>query len=494
MDSLDWIKDEELPILPYVGKRFKLITDDGQDSGRRYQILEYYFEDVYNKDFYVKSILLNPRTLKPETKKFGLTQGQIFHTPVRRAMELINNGNWVFLDTINESQDDFDWAKGDVYFTIDDIIGKQIYYRKNNLSDLEYKGISFTDLNRGDVELGDIRWSDEKSWIVTEILPNGKVMVDVAYGGLTDYNVEDVEIYVNLGIWVLVDQNGNILNDFKNKNIEESEYYLDGLVSRLSLLTEDGKTEPDMEWDFTKGELDKSKKWVKTKEDVKKYLTLLFDKMKRIPKKVKINILKYVLASFVGILTVSELTKVVDEVSDGKIILNKPKEKIIEPEVVKIERIRKPSDSLIEFLKDEEGYSDTGYNIGDGKITIGWGHAEDINNSQYKVGQKISKQEAEKLLRQDVKVASDALNRILDKWESDGIKVDINQDMYDAMTSMSYNMGIGNFRNSDFIQMVKRGEMEKAKEEIKSVSSQMFNKYPGLKKRRKKESEMFNLV
>jgi len=216
--------------------------------------------------------------------------------------------------------------------------------------------------------------------------------------------------------------------------------------------------------------------------------------MKRIPKKVKINILKYVLASFIGILTVSELTKVVDEVSDGKIILNKPKEKIIEPEVVKVERIRKPSDSLIDFLKDEEGYSDEGYNIGDGKITIGWGHAEDVGDSQYEVGQKISKQEAEKLLRQDVKVASDALNRILDKWESDGIKVDINQDMYDAMTSMSYNMGIGNFRNSDFIQMVKRGEMEKAKEEIKSVSSQMFNKYPGLKKRRKKESEMFNLV
>ena len=154
---------------------------------------------------------------------------------------------------IREEIDDFDWAKGDVYFTIDDIIGKQIYYRKNNLSNLEDKGISLTDLNRGDVELGDIRWSDEKSWIVTEILPNGKVMVDVAYGGLTDYNVENVESYVNLGIWVLVGQNGNILNDFKNKNIEESEYYLDRLVSRLSLLTEDGKTEPDMEWDFTKG-------------------------------------------------------------------------------------------------------------------------------------------------------------------------------------------------------------------------------------------------
>ena len=375
MDGLDWIKDEELPILPYIGKKFKLITDDGQDSGRRYQILEYYFEEKYNKDFYIKSILLNPRTLKPETKKFGLAQGQIFHTPVRRAMELINNGNWVFLDTINEP-----------------------------------------------------------------------------------------------------------------------EKILESLFNKLSILTEDGKTEPDMEWDFTKGELDKSKKWVKTKEDVKKYLTLLFDKMKRIPKKVKINILKYVLASFVGILTVSELTKTVEEVSDGKIVLSKPTEKIIKPEVVKIERIRKPSDSLIEFLKGEEGYSDKGYDIGDGKITIGWGHAEDINDSQYKVGQKISKQEAEKLLRQDVQVSSESLNRILNDWEKQNINIDINQDMYDTMVSMIFNMGIGSFRMSDFIQLVKRGEMEKAKEEIKSVSSQMFSKYPGLKKRRKKESEMFNLV
>jgi len=64
--------------------------------------------------------------------------------------------------------------------------------------------------------------------------------------------------------------------------------------------------------------------------------------------------------------------------------------------------------------------------------------------------------------------------------------------MYDAMTSMVYNMGIGSFRMSDFIQMVKRGKMDKAKEEIKTTSSQMFAKYPGLKKRRKKESEMFD--
>jgi hypothetical protein len=110
MGSLNWIKDEELPILPYIGKRFKLIRDDGQDSGRRYQILEYYFEDKYNKDFYVKSIMLNPETLKPRTET-PTKHKDLFSTPLNRAMELINNGNWVFLDPINESQDGLDWIR-----------------------------------------------------------------------------------------------------------------------------------------------------------------------------------------------------------------------------------------------------------------------------------------------------------------------------------------------------------------------------------------------
>jgi GH24 family phage-related lysozyme (muramidase) len=44
---------------------------------------------------------------------------------------------------------------------------------------------------------------------------------------------------------------------------------------------------------------------------------------------------------------------------------------------------------------------------------------------------------------------------------------------------------------SEFIQYVKRGEMEKAKEEIKRTSKHMFGVFPGLKVRRQRESEMF---
>jgi hypothetical protein len=213
LDDFDWIKDEELPIIPYIGKKFKLITDNGQDSGRRYQILDYYLEGEYNKDFYVKTILLNPRTLEPETKTLGLTQGQIFRTPIKRSMELINNGNWVFLDKINESQDDFDWARGEITFTIDDIIGKKCTYRENNLGELEQE-YEISELKRGDVDLGPIRYNDKYSyWVVTR-LKSDYAFISLGDGTEVDYKIEEIEQYVNLGVWVLFDGDGNILNDF----------------------------------------------------------------------------------------------------------------------------------------------------------------------------------------------------------------------------------------------------------------------------------------
>ena len=98
---------------------------------------------------------------------------------------------------------------------------------------------------------------------------------------------------------------------------------------------------------------------------------------------------------------------------------------------------------------------------------------------------------AEELLKDDVIDAEDILNEILDDWESQGIKPKITQGMYDAMTSMIFNMGRKGFRTSDFIQLVKQGRIEDAKKEILNTSSHLFDAYPGLKKRREKEAKMF---
>ena len=69
------------------------------------------------------------------------------------------------------------------------------------------------------------------------------------------------------------------LERVKSKVIYES--VLDNIVFKLSLITEDGKTEPDMEWDFTnvKKDLDISKRWVKTKEDAEEYIGNLIEKI-----------------------------------------------------------------------------------------------------------------------------------------------------------------------------------------------------------------------
>ncbi|MDB4326345.1 lysozyme [bacterium] len=286
---------------------------------------------------------------------------------------------------------------------------------------------------------------------------------------------------------------GTLQHQPQLSDIKECENYLDKILNNVTLINEDGR-KPDMEWDFTKNNLDKSKKWVKTKEDVKKYLSLLFSKLKNLPRKIKVKIIKYVLISFIGLLTVNQLQTVVDEVSPEKIEITKIQqtEKEEPKEEPKVESIRKPSEELFTFLKKEEGYVGKGYKIGDGKITIGWGHAEDINNSKYKLGQEIDTTEAKILLKQDVKKASEALNRILNNWESKGIEVNVTQEMYNTMTSMIFNMGIGNFRKSDFIQLVKKNRLDKAKEKIKTTSSHLFSEFPGLKKRRELESGNFN--
>jgi GH24 family phage-related lysozyme (muramidase) len=282
------------------------------------------------------------------------------------------------------------------------------------------------------------------------------------------------------------------------------ERILEEMVFKINLITEDGKTEPDMEWDFTdvKDDVDDSKLWVKTKEDVKEYVQKLKEKIKNLPSDTKKRILKYALYSFLGILSMKQINS------------------FIEPQVKNIDnietivtqnvnqKIRKSSESLFNHLKYEEGSVRhkgqpvlTVYDLGDGAYTVGYGHAifdgekegydflpnyEDITPNRT----KITKENAETLLKDDIKDSEGIINKILNDWEEQGIKPKITQKMYDAMVSMAYNMGPG-IRKSDFIQAVKKGDLKTAKELILTTSENLFDDFPGLKTRREKEAKMF---
>jgi len=295
----------------------------------------------------------------------------------------------------------------------------------------------------------------------------------------------------------------NQLQKFQSKLLYEQ--IIDNLAFKLSLITEDGKTEPDMEWDFepVKKELDLSKLWVKTKEDAIEYLKKIKNKFEDLPSEIKQKIFKYITYSLIGLLSLKQIQKYLDEPLHRAVEIEKDFiKKVIPP------RIRKSSEGLIDHLKYEEGSvrhkgqpNLVAYDLGDGAYTIGYGHAIFPNEeegfdflprySKIIPGRtKITKEEAETLLKDDMREAESIVNRILDQWEEKGIKPPITQGMYDAMVSMSFNMGRG-IRTSDFIQAVKQGDFDQARKLILTTSENLFDEFPGLESRRKKESEMF---
>jgi lysozyme len=438
------------------------------------------------------------------------------------------NGLIPYTGNIFESQDDFGWIKDtNKWSYISDVVNQGISEFKGET--LEYK-----------MWFGELSYENHRD-LRNFIIQNGwgtlpsadRVIIDSIYIDISGTEPHDISFsYMGCykthncekvgGEYSISAHKKQYNREFfdthhsitilDNHDINECEYHLNRIVKRLSILTEDGKLEPDMEWDFTKKELDKSKQWVKTKEDVKEYLKLLFQKVKDLPKTTKIKILKYVLVSFIGLVSLKELSTITNQVSPEKIDLALSGQ--INQEKTQI-KIRKSSPELLNHLKWEEGSIRekgkpvlTAYDLGDGAYTIGYGHAvfkdpsRGDNGGKYdflpkwekiKPGKtKISPKQAEILLKDDIKIAETGLNKILNDWENQGINPQINQKMYDSMISMIFNMGIGNFRKSEFIQMVKRGDFNSASQEIKNISSHMFRKYPGLKVRREKESELFS--
>lgn len=142
-----------------------------------------------------------------------------------------------------------------------------------------------------------------------------------------------------------------------------------------------------------------------------------------------------------------------------------------------------------DLIKDHEGFRSAAYKIGDGMITVGWGHAEPINKSKYKVGQEITLEEANMLLSKDLTEAADGVRRMFKEWKDSGNYIPISQDMFDVLVSLSYNVGVSGLRRSDVVKYLEKGEYEMAGELIRTF--RISKKFKGLSKRRSLESKIF---
>ena len=143
------------------------------------------------------------------------------------------------------------------------------------------------------------------------------------------------------------------------------------------------------------------------------------------------------------------------------------------------ESIASISNEGLKLIKESEGFRTRKYLDAAGKPTIGYGHLiKDGENLE-----EIDEAYAENLLREDVSTAENAIKRY--------VKVPINQNQYDALTSFVFNLGSKNFENSNLRKKLNSGDYTGASEELTRWVYAGGRKLKGLETRREKERKLF---
>lgn len=252
----------------------------------------------------------------------------------------------------------------------------------------------------------------------------------------------------------------------------------------------------DYEWDLERGlEIDYNRKIVKEiknsalkSKNKKKWFSNLLKNLKDKKPKVRKNIITLMIP-FMLLHTDMKKEEILELSEKTDIKIENEVKKVIEDKK-RVSLFLEPSDRIKDFIKKEEGLSLEAYEIGDGMITIGYGHAERKSNSKFKKGDVISQRKANELFKEDLRKASEGIKRIFEDWNEEGIRIKITQNQFDALVSLAFNTGVQSVRDSKFIQSIKKQDFLKASSEIENYDLQKG--YSGLIDRRKTEKEIFN--
>jgi lysozyme len=133
---------------------------------------------------------------------------------------------------------------------------------------------------------------------------------------------------------------------------------------------------------------------------------------------------------------------------------------------------------LISFEKEVlKGYLDPV-----GIPTIGIGHV--IRQGEpYKVGQAITREESRKLFKKDTAWAVDAVNRLVTR--------PVNQNQFDALVSLVFNIGEDAFARSTVLRETNRGNFAAAAKAFALWNKSRGRVLKGLVRRRKAEAKLF---
>lgn len=151
----------------------------------------------------------------------------------------------------------------------------------------------------------------------------------------------------------------------------------------------------------------------------------------------------------------------------------------LSPVILSVFRIQTISAEGLEFIKKWESLKLVAYLCPAQKWTVGFGHTgKDVYS-----GLVITKDQAEKLFRKDVSIAEAVVRKL--------IFVKLTQKKFDAVCSLTYNIGGKNLETSTLLKKINNQEWLEASKEFKEWHFSKGKSLPGLVKRREEESVMF---
>lgn len=141
------------------------------------------------------------------------------------------------------------------------------------------------------------------------------------------------------------------------------------------------------------------------------------------------------------------------------------------------------SDNGMKLLEQFEGLRLEAYLDSANIATIGWGSIKYPNGNKVKLGDKITKAQAKEYKLHDLKEFESTVNT--------SVKVPLTQNQYDALVSLSYNIGSGAFKNSTLLKKLNSGDYKGAAEQFLVWNKVNSKKVQGLVNRREAERNLF---
>ena len=135
--------------------------------------------------------------------------------------------------------------------------------------------------------------------------------------------------------------------------------------------------------------------------------------------------------------------------------------------------------ATLDLIKSFEGLYLKSYICPAGVLTIGYGHT----GKDVKAGMVITEEEAERLLLSDIEIFATGVNVL--------VKVPLNENQFGALTSFSFNVGLGAFEKSTLLKLLNRGWYDQVPAQMMRWNKAGGKELAGLTRRRSAEGSLF---